>query len=177
MQTKGDKKRAAEHSCGLYCPCGKMSTAHLIVKIFLALAMIGFGLVIAITIFYNVCGGRGIKPACDRMHGGQVFQAKFMGGESGGMIAVGTNMAFRAGNDVSVMPERVFGSITKIEANQITIKNNAAQEQVVISQADTVIFSSSTEVGLSALQIGQNIIVYGTPDKDNKMTAKMINIQ
>jgi len=72
---------------------------------------------------------------------------------------------------------RVFGAITKVESNQITIMNNAAKEEVVWSMATTVIMSSSTEVGLAALHAGQNIVVFGTLNKNNQLEAKLITIQ
>jgi hypothetical protein len=72
---------------------------------------------------------------------------------------------------------RMFGAVTKVEGNLITIMNNGAAEQVVVSQADTIIMSSSTEVGLAALKAGQNIVVAGVMNKDNQLVAKIINIQ
>lgn len=175
METKGGKKQAA-HSCGLYCPCGKMSTAHLIVKIFLAVAVIGLGLVIAMEVVYNV--GRDHKIGQQRCFGMVRGETQLVGREvSGKMMSAGSSVFFQAGGSVQAVPERVFGVISKIEKNKITIINNASQEQVVFSQADTVIVASSTEIGLASLQVGQNVVVLGTPDKDNVLTAKLINVQ
>lgn len=177
MDIRGDKKRAA-HSCGLYCPCGKLSTAHLIVKIFLAVAVIGLGLVISMEIFYSVTKGR--MTRFDMMRAGQTMQGQFCGAKAGsGIVMMGgsSNVAYKAGGEMMALQERIFGVITKIEANRITIKNNAAEEQIVVSQADTVIVSSTTEVGLASLQVGQNIIVIGSTDKDKVLTAQMISIK
>lgn len=179
MDIRGDKKRAA-HSCGLYCPCGKLSTAHLIVKIFLAVAVIGLGLVISMEIIYNISKDRvGRQSRFDMMNAGQSVQGQFVGAKVGsGTIMMGnSNVAYKAGGEMTKMQERIFGVITKIEANKITIKNNAAVEQLVVSQADTVIVSSTTEVGIASLQVGHNIIVIGSIDKDNTLTAKMISIK
>jgi hypothetical protein len=171
-------KRNAEHNCGLYCPCGKMSVGHLIVKIFIAVALIGLGLVIAMTVFMGLSTHRIAKSHYGFMRG-QTVQGEFTGVKAGsGVIMMGnSNVAYKAGGEMMALQERIFGVIIKIEANKITIKNNAAQEQIVVSQADTVIASSTTEVGLASLQAGQNIIVIGTYDKDKVLTAKMISIK
>lgn len=54
---------------------------------------------------------------------------------------------------------QLFGTITKVEGNQITILDNSAAEQVITSTAKTMIFSADTEIGLSALKAGQNIVI------------------
>lgn len=179
MEMKGDKKRNG-HNCGLYCPCGKMSIGHFLVKLFLAIAIIGLVTVIAMEVFYNLGKDRWSDHPCFKMMTGQVMQGRFVSDKGAGVVMMGSggsNMFYKATKEAPAMPERVFGNITKIEANQITIKNNGAQEQVIISEADTAIISSSTEVGLAALKVGQDIIVIGSPDKDKKLVAKFIEIK
>jgi hypothetical protein len=172
-------KRNAEHNCGLYCPCGKMSVGHLIVKIFIAVSLIGLGLAIAMTVCYGLSKHRISKSHYGFSCGAETFQSRSIGAKAGsGTIMVsGSNVAYKAGGEMMDIPERIFGVITKIEANKITIKNNAAQEQLVVSQADTVIVSATTEVGLASLQVGQNIIVIGSYDKDKVLNARMISIK
>ena len=135
------------------------------VKTFLALAFIGLALAISITIVYKVIRRVNVVGGCYGTTMTQGAGRNYMYGEKGGFMIK------------REAPVREFGVISKIEANQITILNNAAKEQVVLSQADTVIIASSTEVGLSVLEVGQDIIVVGTLDKDNALTAKVIDIQ
>jgi hypothetical protein len=161
---KKEVKKNGTHKCGLGCPCG-MSTDHLAVKTFLALAFIGLALAISITIVYKVIRRVNMVGGCFSTTMMQSGGRNFMYGEKGGLM-----MKKEA-------PVREFGVISKIEGNQITIMNNAAQEQLVLSQADTVIVASSTEVGLSVLEVGQDIIVIGALDNDNVLTAKVIDIQ
>lgn len=174
METKGGKKTNG-HICGLYCPCGRMSAGHMVVKIFLAIAMIGLGTVIAMEVFYSIGKGSMAKQPCYGEGGVQMMQ-RFEGEKAGGMlIGRGTNVFYK--QEMPPMPERVFGAVTKIEGNKITILNNAAEEQMILSMAETVIISSSTEVGLSALKVGENVVIFGAPNKDKIMEAKYINIQ
>ncbi len=72
---------------------------------------------------------------------------------------------------------RLFGTITKVEANQITILDNAAKNDMIVTLSTTIITSSSTEVGLAALKVGQNIVALGTVNPNNVLEAKMIQIQ
>ncbi|MDD2757821.1 MAG: hypothetical protein PHD72_00405 [Patescibacteria group bacterium] len=179
MEKKGGKK-CDDHNCGIYCACGKMSWGHFFVKLFLAVVFIALALTIALAVCYKLGGGAlGAKKHFGLMRGEWGAPTCLSGEKSGGVLMMGgSNVAFKAGKNLTLaIPERVFGNISKIEANQITVMNNAAQEQVILSQADTVIFSSSTEVGLASLKVGQNIVVIGEPDKDKKLVAKIINIQ
>ncbi|MCX6782045.1 MAG: hypothetical protein NTW66_02935 [Candidatus Magasanikbacteria bacterium] len=180
MENKGDKKIVG-HKCGMNCSCAwtKLSWGHLLLKIFLALVMIALALAISMAVFYKLGhGGKSESKRLGVMRGQVSTQACFGEEKGGGVIMMGGgNMAFKAGKEVPAMPERTYGNITKIEANQITVKNNAAQDQIILSLADTVIVSSTVEVGLASLQVGQNIIVYGSPDKDKKLEAKLIQIQ
>lgn len=72
---------------------------------------------------------------------------------------------------------RVYGTISKVEGNLITIVNNGAKEQVVVSAADTVIMSSSTEVGLSALKVGGGAVFVGSVNAETQLVAKLIQLQ
>ncbi len=72
---------------------------------------------------------------------------------------------------------RVFGSITKIEGNQITILDNAAKNEIIVSLSSTVITSSSTEIGLGALKAGQNIAALGALNANNMFEARLIQVQ
>ncbi len=181
MENKGEKK-IANHKCGTNCSCSwtKLSWGHLLLKIFLALVMIALALAISITVCYKL--GRDARGSNTRFGGmvcGQIGNQDRFGEEKGGGVIMkgGTATIINAGKEIPPAPERIFGNISKIEANQITIMNNAAQEQIILSQANTVIISSSTEVGLSVLQVGQNIIVFGSPNNEKLLEAKLIQIQ
>lgn len=72
---------------------------------------------------------------------------------------------------------RVYGTISKVEGNLITIMNNGAKEQIVVSAVDTVIMSSSTEVGLSALKVGGGAVFVGSMNAETQLVAKLIQLQ
>ncbi len=73
--------------------------------------------------------------------------------------------------------DRIFGAITKIEGNKITVMDNANQERILITQATTTIMSVSQEVGLKDLKVGQNINFTGQLNKDNQYEAVWIKVQ
>ena len=73
---------------------------------------------------------------------------------------------------------KVFGTITGISGNKITINNNAGQAQVIVTQANTAIISATgTQMVLGDLKNGQKISVVGTADQNNQVTATVINVQ
>jgi len=176
MEKKEVKKSAPASSSK--CCVAETSVGHFIIKMFLALVMIGFGLVIAIIVVMNI--GKGWKPACKdyAYFKTGAMQVGMMGEKFEGklMMRDGSNAMYKFTKEESELPVRIFGYVLNVESNRITVLNNAAEAQVVLSQADTVIISSSTEVGISALQTGQNIIIFGELNDDNQLTAKMINI-
>lgn len=75
-----------------------------------------------------------------------------------------------------VAQSRLFGTITQIEGNKITVTNNAAQETVVLSQVTTVIVLGETEVGVASLKVGMNLVSTGVFNKDNQLEAQIIKI-
>ena len=177
MEKKEVKKVATSAS---KCCVAETSVGHFVIKMFLALVMVGLGLAIAIVIVMSI--GKGWKSACKDytyLKAGGAAQVSLMGQKFEGKLMVrdGSNVMYKFTKEESDLPVRIFGSILNIESNRITILNNASEAQVVLSEAGTVIVSSSTEVGLSALQAGQNIIIFGELNEDNQLTAKMINIQ
>ncbi len=72
---------------------------------------------------------------------------------------------------------RVFGAITKIEGNQITILDNAAKNEIVVSLSSTVITLAGKEVGIGALKAGQNIAAVGALNANNLFEARLIQVQ
>lgn len=71
---------------------------------------------------------------------------------------------------------RLFGTITKVDGNKITVTNNAAQESIVVSQTSTVILSATSEIGLSSLKTGLSIVSSGLLNKDNQLEAQIIKV-
>jgi hypothetical protein len=73
--------------------------------------------------------------------------------------------------------DQLSGTITKIEGNRITITDNAGKEQVILSQSDTSIKSSTGPVSLTNLKTGANITAVGTLNATTKqLEAKWINV-
>jgi len=71
---------------------------------------------------------------------------------------------------------RIFGIISNIEGNKITVTDNSGGSQIILSQSDTIISTSAGEVGLSILKPGLNIIILGSTNIDNNIIAKIIKI-
>lgn len=76
-----------------------------------------------------------------------------------------------------VNTENFFGTITAIDKNRVTILDNGAQEQVVLSQSNTVIFSTSTKISITELRTGQNIEGFGVRGDDGVITANVIHAE
>lgn len=71
---------------------------------------------------------------------------------------------------------KVFGTISKIDGNKITVLDNGGKEKIVLSVSETRIFSSSAEIGLAALKAGWSVSAVGSLDKDGQLQAKYISI-
>ena len=93
---------------------------------------------------------------------------------------MGSNMMYRAFGDGEEGEKNgrttLFGTVVKVEGNKITFTDNAAKEQTVLSQTNTVIFTSAGEVGLSSLKAGQNIVVTQMTDKNNQTQVEEIDV-
>ena len=76
-----------------------------------------------------------------------------------------------------VKPVMIYGEILKVEGNKITILNNGAAEQVVVSLPETQISLSEKVVGISSLKEGQEGIFGGFYNKENQLEAKMIELK
>lgn len=70
----------------------------------------------------------------------------------------------------------LFGAITKIDGNKITLVDNGGKEQVVVTASDTVIYGASGEISLSSLKAGQSIRAGGATNKDGQLSAKEIRV-
>ena len=77
------------------------------------------------------------------------------------------------GKQVSTSTQ-IFGAITKVEGNKITIVNNENKQQVIITSASTRIIGNTGEVSLKDLKTGQEINTDGQLNKDNQINALSI---
>jgi hypothetical protein len=73
-------------------------------------------------------------------------------------------------------PVSVYGEILSVESNKITILNNGATEQVVLSLPETKITLGENEVGISALKAKQEGTFTGFYNKDNQLEVRMIKL-
>ncbi len=71
--------------------------------------------------------------------------------------------------------KEVFGSVTKVDGTKITVMDNGAKEQVVVSTSATVIYTSTGEAALSSLKAGQTVYVVAVTN-NNQMEAKTIRV-
>ncbi len=72
---------------------------------------------------------------------------------------------------------QIFGKITKIEGNKITVSDNGGKDQAIFSQSNTNIIASGTEISIQDLKPGQNINALGTLNKDNTLAAQIIQVE
>jgi CBS-domain-containing membrane protein len=69
----------------------------------------------------------------------------------------------------------IFGAITKIDGNDITIKQND-QEVIIVVASDTSIYRNKTIAKQSDIKVGDVITVRGTPGSDGNIAVKSIII-
>ena len=150
--------------------CCDSSWGGFLVKIFLAVVIILFVLCLTMFVATRITRKGSVGSGC--LLGQQMIGNRAVV-QQGGFLEKGNEWGKR---DDKASAVRLFGTISKVEGNKITIKDNGALEQVVLSQAGTVILSAEGEVGLSVLKTGVNIVSLGTYDKDNQLVAKVINV-
>lgn len=73
--------------------------------------------------------------------------------------------------------QTIFGIITKIEGNEITIMDNGNKEVKIISSSNTTIASSEYELGLNMLEVGDPIRVLGVTAGEGQFNAQYILIR
>lgn len=79
--------------------------------------------------------------------------------------------------DALPQPVMVYGKVLKVEGNMITILNNAAQEQVVVSTAETSITIGDKEYGISNVEKDDEGMFGGFMNKQNQLEAKVIELK
>lgn len=159
MENNSKKKNG--HKCWLLCHCDK-SWGNFLVKIFLALVLIAFGLVVLIVVFSELGGYNKLGHSGSRI--------------SKATCSMTNGLKGRCPISSLIDSTKLFGTVEKVEGNKITVKDNAANTQVIVTLVNTVIASSTGEVGLSDLKPGVNITAYGSYNNSKQLVAKMIKI-
>ncbi len=137
-------------------------------------------LVLLALLLFVFVSGIAIGAGAGKYHGGRLAKNAFCPAAAGDMF---TGQAFMPG---AVQPKqalgakksglRIFGAVLRSEENRITIFDNSAKEQIVVSQAKTRIFDKGVETGIAAIKAGQNLIIEGRINKDKQIEAEVINI-
>lgn len=101
---------------------------------------------------------------------------RICGGEGSRGMGMGSDRFEGRGENAAQGMKPFFGSVVRVEGNRIVIQNNGAQEQVIVSQAETEIVVGNREIPLAALANAGNILVrgIGSMGRDGTMTAKTI---
>ena len=74
-------------------------------------------------------------------------------------------------------PTRLFGEVVKVEENKITVLNNGAAEQIVLSLAETRIIKGDKEVGINSIEKGDAGVFAGFVNKDGLLEARVIELK
>lgn len=69
----------------------------------------------------------------------------------------------------------IFGVVSAIDGNNITIWDNAGEEETFQSTAKTMIYNSTMPIGLGALAVGDNVMISGRED-DGVNMARTIRV-
>lgn len=64
--------------------------------------------------------------------------------------------------------DQIFGTITVIAGNVITIRDNSGELQTFESQSETMIVNSTMPISLSALKVGDNVLIKSKGNRDKK---------
>jgi len=140
--------------------CCTSSAGKIIGGIVIAALLVGGGMAL----------GSGFRGERGFERGGRGDASFGMMGRGGVGAVYGTRggmMGGVFGNDENGKATRLFGVISKVENDQITVTNNAGKPEVIFSLPTTIIVSANAEVGLSSLKAGQNIVVMGSTNKTN----------
>jgi hypothetical protein len=159
--------------CGGICKCCKHPVVRIIIKIVLILVILGLICMAFFKCHHNrfdrdmKFGGYGMMTTQAIPAGTAVPAFGMMGFEKGGSWG-----EEKEGKGMT----RLFGVITKIDGNKITILDNGAKEQTFLSQPATTIMTATGEVGLSALKAGQNVILLQEKGEDKKLELKLVQV-
>lgn len=71
---------------------------------------------------------------------------------------------------------KVFGVMTKVDGNKITVLDNSNKEQIFETTAQTSIVELDEEVGLNDLAAGQKLNIFTSTGDDGKVSVKFIDV-
>ncbi len=100
-------------------------------------------------------------------------QVGMMGGYGYGGWSRGASWMM-GGYDRDEASQKVFGAITSIDGNKITVSDNGGNQISVFSTSNTTITLQGEEVGLNSLKIGQSVGVLGVLNANNQFEARLI---
>jgi hypothetical protein len=166
-----ENKTHEEGGCcgGMAGKCCKSRIAHLICKIVFVLVIVGL-ICLAFRCHHNrfdrdmKFGGFGMMTTQAIPADVTVPAFGMMGFEKGRWGEEGKDMV------------KLFGVITKIEGNKITVLDNGAKEQAFLSQPETTIMTATGEVGLSTLKAGQNVILLQKKCEDKQLKLELVQV-
>jgi hypothetical protein len=69
-----------------------------------------------------------------------------------------------------------FGQILKINETDLVVKGQNDVEKIVVFSKDTVIEKVKQTITKADLQVGDNIVVIGSPDDQGQIEAKLIRV-
>lgn len=73
----------------------------------------------------------------------------------------------------AINSQSLFGTVSKIEGNKVTVKDNSGREQTVLTTSGTVIYAANRPIGLSQLKAGWNVTVEGAA-RNGQLEASVI---
>lgn len=149
--------RETNSQCLNLC-CRNVSFCHRLVKVFLSVVVAFF--------IFTIGLGFGFKMGYFGTNTNRYYK------NAAGVKMMKGNLARPALTTVT----RLYGTVSTIEGNKITVTNNAAGETIVISQLSTVIVSTESEMGLAALKPGINVVASGVLNKENQLEAQLIRV-
>lgn len=131
-------------------------------------ALLAF-LILIVTFIAGICWGSAFSRLrqLQRMEGASGFRT-----ESIRSMFDRNDLRVRKFEEKSVVS--FFGSIVRIEGSKITIFNNASQEQLLVSQSDTVITVQDRLISVAQLAPGQLIGGVGLINADGSMIVKQL---
>ncbi len=167
--------------CSRFC-CGTHSIAWCVLKVVVAVLVLG-------AVF--CCGARMGMRRAGMMKQGMMgsdnvmymrgMTGDMMQGERGMMGMKVMKMEHMRGMDMMANGNasgttNIFGSISKIENNKFTVKDNGAVDHAVVSESATTIMASTGETSLASLKVGQTVEVHGMMAEGGALTAKMVRV-
>lgn len=140
-------------------------------KILQITAVVLAGLVIILVIFQlGACFGR--WRAERNQAWGENYQRNFAGPRGGFMREMDKKLR---GRDM-VAGHGIFGTVLKIDGNNLIIKDGRGTEQVVVTTEKTAIRRGVEDIKITDLKVDEQVTVIGSPNKDGQIDGKFIRV-